>query len=483
MQHIEPGSATRRTAKAKSYLLATAGFLFCVAGCGSNSSKTADSTGTQNNPQTYVAPYVFNTTNGGPELLLQGPYIYQIDDTLHTFSQSTFTLGAHQKGPQTINTGGTSAGKRGLLALGLTANYTVVNSVFVATTTGLTQTNGFAFEIANRAGGLAQIPGQPAVPLVASQCPVLKAIQTYQFVTIPGPLIDSSKNAAQAPFWDSAKNTAYGSVDITSDGTNVNFANIHQYTLPSGAGTPVNPATSSIAGLCGPTALGNTISVPGELTTTNPGQGSVTMPQAAVAIGPTGMLIEDNGAIPSGSNVGAYQDVLGDGSGAVGLPKPSSPVDVGSLRSAQYLGFVNGAGAFSAATGGYTAPGAGWSTHLVSFGFAAMPSNCPVANSSTALYGGDFTQNGAGVDDPASFADGFGNCDLAIDLGTQDPANNGLFPNAVVWLGSAYAANTTGKTYSFKAVAIAGQLNGKNAIFIIGADTTEPWSIYLMQSN
>lgn len=101
-----------------------------------------------------------------------------------------------------------------------------------------------------------------------------------------------------------------------------------------------------------------------------------------------------------------------------------------------------------------------------------------VASTSTLLYGGDFTN-----DDPSTSSDGFGNCDLAIDLGTQDSANNGLFPNATVWLGTSYAANTTGKTYSFPAVAIAGQLNGKYAIFLLGVDSTEPWTIYLLQSN
>jgi hypothetical protein len=50
-------------------------------------------------------------------------------------------------------------------------------------------------------------------------------------------------------------------------------------------------------------------------------------------------------------------------------------------------------------------------------------------------------------------------------------------------MGASYAANTTGKTYSFPAVAIAGQLNGKNAIFVLGVDSTQPWAIYLLQSN
>jgi hypothetical protein len=63
-------------------------------------------------------------------------------------------------------------------------------------------------------------------------------------------------------------------------------------------------------------------------------------------------------------------------------------------------------------------------------------------------------------------------------------------PNATVWVGGAgagagtvYASNIVGSTYSFSAVAIAGQTNGKYAIFLIGKDSTQPWVIYLLQSN
>ena len=104
------------------------------------------------------------------------------------------------------------------------------------------------------------------------------------------------------------------------------------------------------------------------------------------------------------------------------------------------------------------------------------------ATSSTLIDGGDFPKAN-GQDNPSASPNGFGNCDLAIDLGTQGPSNNGSYPQATVWMGASYAANTTGKTYSFPAVAIAGQLNGKNAIFVLGVDSTQPWAIYLLQSN
>jgi hypothetical protein len=108
------------------------------------------------------------------------------------------------------------------------------------------------------------------------------------------------------------------------------------------------------------------------------------------------------------------------------------------------------------------------------------------------IYGGDYPQNN-GQDNPSASPNGFGNCDFAIDLGIQDPSNNGLYPSATVWVGSCYAGNIaggacsagniSGSTYSFQAVAIAGQLNGKYAIFLIGVDSTQPWAVYLLQSN
>jgi hypothetical protein len=130
----------------------------------------------------------------------------------------------------------------------------------------------------------------------------------------------------------------------------------------------------------------------------------------------------------------------------------------------------------------------GWSSTVASFGFSSVPADCSAVTASTAtlIYGGDFPNNdpsGAAVQS----AGGFGNCDFAIDLGAQDSTNNGLYPAAAVWVGASFSGNTTGASYSFPAVAIAGQLGGKNAIFLLGVDTTgspnQAQGIYLLQSN
>jgi hypothetical protein len=190
--------------------------------------------------------------------------------------------------------------------------------------------------------------------------------------------------------------------------------------------------------------------------------------------------VEDNGTTLNGtlsdtSPALSYENVLGAGTGAVGLPKPSSAVDVGTLIGAQYLGFIYGAGVYNNGL-----INTGWSSHIASFGFSSVPTSCAslAADTSTMLYGGDFTN-----DDPATSSSGLGNCDFAIDLGAQSSSNNGLFPQVKVWIGAGYAGNTTGTTYSFPAVAITGQIGGKYAILALGVDSTQPWAIYLLQSN
>jgi hypothetical protein len=98
------------------------------------------------------------------------------------------------------------------------------------------------------------------------------------------------------------------------------------------------------------------------------------------------------------------------------------------------------------------------------------------------IYGGDFV-DASGQGNSAPFSNCFGNCDLVIDLETPSGPNNSLYTQAIVSIGGNYAGNLKHATYSSQAVAIAGQLNGKYAIFLIGVDSSQPWSIYLLQSN
>jgi len=120
----------------------------------------------------------------------------------------------------------------------------------------------------------------------------------------------------------------------------------------------------------------------------------------------------------------------------------------------------------------------GWSSHLTSFGgISTVPSACAsMATGANTLIGGDFTN-----DDPSTSS--YGKGDVAIVLGSPQDSSNSLYPKATVCLDTNYAANTSGSIDTFSAVAIAGQINGKYAIFLIGDDNVQPWTIYLLQSN
>jgi hypothetical protein len=319
-------------------------------------------------------------------------------------------------------------------------------------------------------------------PLAPTQtCPSIASAQTFLFVTVPERV--NPKSTVSAGSWNPQLETAFGSVSIATNGNSVNFANISQFTLPpangGGPGSPVSPAPSTAAAACSPTFYGETISFPTSPTISNPGSqgGQVSAPSATIAIGPSGFLVEDIGlAAPDLSP--PYVNLLGAGYGAVGVPRPSSALTTSSVAAAQYQGILYGAA--SGSSGATSSPG----FRLIgSFGYENLQTACPTLpgpSSSTVLYGGEFANN-----NPS--ANSFGNCDLAVDLGTQDANNNGVYPAAAVYVSASFPGNGLNSAYSFPAVAVAGQINGKYAIFLIGMDTVgipaQPWGIYLLQSN
>lgn len=325
------------------------------------------------------------------------------------------------------------------------------------------QTGSWAVEWSGQ-GALIGMLGQPVTPVASNAtCPSLSTATAFEFVTLP-----TSGNSTEV---------AYGTLNIASTGTAINFTGIAQYTLSGGV--PVNPSAATVSGTCSSTVLGQTISVPNTSVVSNPGNGQLVAPSATIAIGPTGFLVEDNGG---GDNI------MGGGTGAVGLPVPAAALTTSTLTGAQYTGFIFGTGAAGNNLQGLAAVSS--SSRVASFGYPNLATACPTLpapQTATILYGGEFASN-----NPAGNA--FGNCDFAIDFGTQSTKTNGLFPSAVVWIGASYPGNATGKSYSFPAVAIASQLKGKNAIFVIGLDATglktisqgrqsQDWGVYLLQSN
>jgi hypothetical protein len=324
-------------------------------------------------------------------------------------------------------------------------------------------------------------------PLAPTQsCPSLNPAESFQFVTIPKKL--STIPSLSANGWNPQLETAYGSVSIATSGATVQFTNISQHTFPAtiggAAGSPVNPASPTATSACSSTFYGQTISIPNSGTVLNPGSQQSVPPSATVGIGPTGFLVEDSGT-PRGTfdpSIPPYENVLGAGYGAIGLIKPTTPLATSTLASAQYQGILYGA-----ASGSSAAIGTAGFRLIGSFGYPNLQTSCttlPAPTTSTIIYGGEFANN-----DPSPSANAFGNCDLAIDLGTQDSGNNGLYPAATVYVSAGFPNNDQGSAYSFNAVAVAGQINGKYGIFLIGLELDktgvpiQPWGIYLLQSN
>jgi hypothetical protein len=459
-------------------------FAVLLGGCGTSVNKVPAAP-TATGPRLYMTPIISGGLNGDNIGTTSAAATYTIDDKASTFVQQTYVLTGTQSGAQINYSGNLATLSRGLLELELTYECGGPSTVCTVISTLPQPPNGWAMELANQSGGLVQLAGQPFTPLVpAVTCPSMKSAETFLFVTLPAPLITTGTTLDA---WNPRLETAYGSVDISASGSTVTLANIKQHILPSaGGGTPSNAPSASVTGACSSTVYGNTVAIPPNPTITTAGSGEIS-PQAMMGIGPSGLLVEDNGSAGHGNSAPYYENALGAGTGAIGLPQPSSAVDTSSLVSAQYLGFFYGSG-----LSGSNPPN--WSSSVASFGFPNVSTSCQALTAEIAaqgvtlanpVYGGDFNNNNPG--DPAAQANGgYGNCDLAIDLGNKQDTN-GLFTAATVYVGSSFATNTTGKSYHFPAIAIAGQLNGKFAIFLIGEDTVgspnQAWGVYLLQSN
>lgn len=454
-----------------------------VAGCASSTNSGGSSGGTSNPVQVYLAAGVGSLTasSSDGETLAT----YTLDNTLNTFVVnaygpsgviiSTVAGSTTSTGTTILESGNISTLSNGIVPL----DATYFPGAVLSSASQPSQTGSWAVEIPGQAA-LVEVEATNAggsattfAPLVATQlCPTLKSSQSFQFVTIPR----GSSNSG----WNPETETAYGSVSVSTSGSAVQFSNISQYTLPATnggtPGTPAIPAASTAATVCSQTLFGETMSIPETVTVENPGGNSQSSsPAATIGISSSGFLLEDSGSEQGPS---PYENVLGAGYGAIGLQKPSSALDTSTVVATQYQGILYGAHDGSIA--GVSGPGF---RLISSFGYSNLGTACPTLpapSTSTILYGGEFASN-----DPSVNA--YGNCDLALDLGTQDPNNNGLYPEATVYVSASFPYNGVGTAYSFPAVAIAGQIGGKYAIFLVGMDTAgspaQPWGIYLLQSN
>lgn len=361
--------------------------------------------------------------------------------------------------------------------LAITENYATTSSgVPSAQNPGLT--GAWAVEIPG-AGALANflsvfIQGTSAkisaAPIALAQntvCPNSLTPSAFLYVTVP--------YAAQL-----TDMVDYGVVSIKSQGSAVTFS-----VQPLLIG-PEPLAISTTTGGCSQTRLGAITAYPLN------GFGTAGPLPELISISSTGLLVSNFDPALGGLGV------FGGGTGVMGVAVPSSAVSVSSVVAAQYNGFMfapknpvkqsNGydATVLASAFGDYTAGAKTCSVLQTSLAANNTQGGLvPVLPSPNTIYGGEFLTATAagGVNDPTG-ASGSENCDVAIDLGAQDPNYNGLFSSATIFIGSNFppfsvsnpwnCGGANGCAVSFPAAAIVGQVQGQYVIFVTSSGSSSP---------
>jgi hypothetical protein len=315
----------------------------------------------------------------------------------------------------------------------------------------------------------ATISAAPTAMVQNTACPEFIAPSPFLYVTVPYATMLSDL-------------ADYGIVEIQSQGSAVTFS-----TQPFLVGS--NPqTTSSVTGGCSQTIFGALTAYP---LNTYGSSGSV---PELISIGSAGLLVSYFTPNPGSGATSAF----GGGTGVIGVAESSSALDVNSVISAKYNGFIfspanpvkraNGYDitALASAFGNHTATSQACSVLQASLaannGQGGLVPNLPSPNS---IYGGEFLAVSAAgsVNDPTG-ASGSENCDVVIDLGTEDPTNNGLFPNATVFIGSNFPPFSASNPWtcgaggvcavSFPAAAIVGQVQGQYVIFVSASGSSTP---------
>ncbi len=179
---------------------------------------------------------------------------------------------------------------------------------------GLAQTNisppfqpfGFALEIPSRV--LLLRPGMNTAGLVAlvpGSCLNINGSVTFQFVTLP----DAT--------WNAGTDAAYGSVQVSVNGTTWNLSGYTQFTL----GNSSDPGKTGTTGTCSTSTAGGLVTIP-----PNPPSNV----SATIGVGPSGFFAADHFLSTASGTVAS----------AAGVIQPSSSVNVGSVVSGSYLGFI-----------------------------------------------------------------------------------------------------------------------------------------------
>jgi hypothetical protein len=311
----------------------------------------------------------------------------------------------------------------------------------------------------------ATITAAPSAMAENTACPNFPKPAGFIYVTVPNATLTT----------DTAD---YGTANISSIGSAVTF-NTQPYLIG-----PIQQTAAASTGGCSNTTLGALTAYPlnSFATASN---------LELISIGASGLLVSSFTST-GGGGLGAF----GGGTGVIGVSLPSQPVNVSSVVGAQYNGFfyspLNSVTetyditVLGSSYGDYTATSTACSALQASLvaNNGQGAGTVPVLPSPNSIYGGEYlsTTSTGGVNDPTG-ASGPENCDVVIDLGTQDSSTNGLFPNATVFIGSNYPPFSISNPWtcsggpcavSFPAAAIVGTLQGQYVIFVVSSATSNP---------
>jgi hypothetical protein len=317
-------------------------------------------------------------------------------------------------------------------------------------------------------GGVLAVTAAPTAMAENSACPNFAQPARFLYVTVPNTSITS----------DAAD---YGNVDITTQGSAVTLSAHPSLIGPTG---PTAGVSSIVTGGCSDTIFGSLTAYP-----LNSFGASSNL--ELIALSQSGLLVSsfNSGA---GSSPGAF----GGGTGVIGFAEPSSPVDVNAVINGHYNGFIYAPLNATSLSYDITVLASAFGDKAATSQACSTLQSSLVANNSqgaktvatlpsaASLYGGEFLVGaGASTANDPTGANGSENCDVVIDLGTQDSANNGLFPHATIFIGSDYppfSASTPWTCFnttcaaSFPAAAVVGQVQGQYVIFVEASTGSKP---------
>lgn len=413
-----------------------------------------------------------------------GPFNSRFAPSVATFDHSTSHLGVSAlvnnttaQVPSSVLSGTFATAPTGFLSV--TENFAVSGSSLYLSAQNPPVTGGWAIEIPgaaalanllklNVAGSPLAVSAAPAAMAENTACPDYAQSASFLYVTVP-----SASNTE-----DTAD---YGRVGISTEGSAVTFR-ADPYLIG-----PVSQPVSAVTGGCSQTIFGPLTAYP---------LNSFALPSNVelIAIGNSGLLVSSFVASGSGSSLGAFAG----GTGVIGLNVPSSPIDVSAVVATQYNGFLYAPDTTATTTYDLTVLASGYGDNTASSQVCSLLQSSIVANqgqgadtvatlpSTNSIYGGEFlvTKSNGPVNDPSAGISAE-NCDAVIDLGTQDPSNNGLFPHATVFIGQNFPpfsgtnpwnCSSTGSpcAVSFPAAAVVGKLQGQYVIFVVASAASHP---------